>query len=116
MSDIFVETLLKQTAVYWEKLSVDRYGNPTYNEPVEIKCRWSDVVNELVDSKGTVVYSRARIMVDRDVTLGGVLLLDSLDSGMTADNVKDYDDASEIRVFQKVPDITSKKYVRTAYL
>ena len=116
MSDVFCGEFLEQVAVYWQKLLVDGYGNPTYYEPVEIKCRWMDVVNELIDNKGTVIFSKTKILVDRDVTLGGMLMLSELESGMTAETAKDYEGAFEIKVFQKTPDVECRTFVRIAYL
>ena len=116
MSDIFLEEFLNQTAVYWAKAGVDGYGHPTFSNPVEIKCRWEDTINEVVDASGTTVLSKTKVLVDRDVTVGGVLCLGDLDSGMSSENVEDYDDAYEIKVFGKIPDIDAQEFLRTAYL
>lgn len=116
MSDIFLEEFLNQTAVYWAKTGVDTYGHPTFSNPVEIKCRWEDTINEVVDASGTTVLSKTKVLVDRDVTIGGVLCLGELESGMTSLNVENYDNAYEIRVFGKVPDVEAQEFVRMAYL
>jgi len=116
MSDIFLEEFLNQTAVYWAKAGVDDYGQPTFSEPIEIRCRWEDVINEVVDASGTTIVSKTKVLVDRNVTLGGALYLGELDSAMSAENVEDYSDAYEIKVFGKVPDVDAQEFMRVAYL
>ena len=116
MSDVFLEEFLNQTAVYWAKAGVDNYGNPTFSDPVEISCRWEDVINEVVDASGTTIISKTMVLVDRDVLVGSALRLGELDSAMTSENVEDYDDAYEIKVFGKVPDVDAEEFVRTVYL
>jgi hypothetical protein len=107
--------ILKMKAVYWEKDSIDNYGQPTYKTPVEIGCRWEEIMEEFVTAEGTREVSKAKIYVGDDMKTGGLLLLGELASGMTETNAKDYD-VFEIRAFYKIPDIRCKKYVRFVYL
>ena len=116
MSNVFLEEMLNQTAVLWVKTGVNSYGHPTFADPIQIVCRWEDTINEVVDASGTTMISRTRVFVDRDILVGSVLYLGELDSGMTAENVEDYGDAYEVKVFGKVPDIDAEEFVRVAYL
>ena len=116
MSDVFLEEFLNQAAVYWAKIGVDNYGNPTFSDPIEISCRWEDIINEVVDASGTTIISKTKVLVDRDVLVGGVLYLGELESAMTSENVEDYSDAYEIKVFGKVPNIDADEFVRIVYL
>ena len=110
--------MLKQTAVWWPLTSVgfDDYGQPIPSTPVEIKVRWEDVGEEFLDVRGTIQMSRARVYVDRDVELGGVLMLGELDSGVDEANPKENDNAWEIRRVEKLPNLRNTEYLRTCYL
>jgi len=113
-----LKKMLKQKAVYWElsTLEFDDYGQPILSSPVEIDCRWEDIGEEFLDKKGTLQLSRARVYVDRDVEIGGVLMLGELGSGVDEDNPKENDNAWEIRRFEKLPTLKATKFLRTVYL
>ncbi len=118
-----ITKMRKQTAVYWAPGSeesggadFDEYGKPLYASPVEIDCRWEDVAEEFIDAKGTLATSRAIVYVDRDVRVGGVLMLGTLETGMDLDDAKQNEGAWEIRRFDKLPNLKATEYLRTAYL
>ncbi len=113
-----IKRMRKQKAVWWPLAAVeyDNYGQPVATTPVEIKVRWEDVSEEFLDAKGTVQLSRARVFVDRDVEVGGVLMLGELDSGVDENNPKENDNAWEIRRVEKLPNLRNTEYLRTCYL
>jgi len=110
--------MLKQKAVYWQlsALEFDDYGQPIPSTPVEIKCRWEDVGEEFLDGTGTIQLSRAKVYVDRDVEVGGILMLGELDSGVDESNPKENENAWEIRRFEKLPTLKATQFLRTCYL
>ena len=110
--------MLKQKAGYWEltSLGFDNYGQPIPSTPVEIDCRWEDVGEEFIDDKGTTQLSIARVYVDRDMEVGGVLMLGELSSGVDEDNPKENENAWEIRRFEKLPTLKATQFLRTVYL
>lgn len=105
-------------AVYWAPADVphDDYGKPAYSEPIEIKCRWEEIAEEFLDTQGERQVSKAKIYVDRDVKIGGVLLSGTLDSDVDEDSPKQNEGAWEIRGFSKLPNLKVTEYVRLAYL
>ena len=114
-----ITKMLKQTAVYWElsSLEFDNYGQPIPITPIEIKVRWEDIGEQFLDENGTMQLSRAKVFVDRDVDVGGVLMLGELDSGvMDLDDIKENDNAWEIRRFEKLPTLNAKQFLRTVFL
>jgi len=102
--------MLKQKAVYWAPTGFDASGKPEYGSPVEINCRWEDVAKEFIGTDGTTQISRSIVYTDRDVLLGGVLLQGELDSG------SDVNDGTEIKGFDKIPNLRVTEYARMAYL
>ncbi len=113
-----ITKMLKQVAVYWQlsSLEFDNYGQPIPTSPVEIKVRWEDVGEQFLDEKGTMQLSRAKVFVDRDVEVGGVLMLGGLESYTDEDNPKENENAWEIRRFEKLPTLSAKQFLRTVYL
>ena len=106
---------MKQKAVYWAPLEPDAYGKPTYDDPIEIDCRWEDVQEEFVNPEGDREVSRSKLIVDRDLELKGMMKLGELDSN-TEDDPKQEDDAWEIRLFMKTPNFKGTKFLREVYL
>lgn len=66
--------MLTEDATYWAPGPADRFGKATYSAPVGIKCWWYDVSEQFVDVQGRVQISLARVWVNTDLLLEGVLL------------------------------------------
>ncbi len=118
-----ITRMLKQTAVWWPLASMessgsdyDNYGQPIVTDPVEIDVRWEDVSEEFLDKDGVVQLSRARVYVDRDVEVGGVLMLGELTDITDATTPKENENAWEIRRVEKLPNLRNTEYLRTCYL
>ena len=119
-----ISRMRKQTAVYWALLGADSagvvdyddYGQPQYTDPVEIACRWEEVTVEFLDAQGTRQISNASVYVDRDVDLGGVLMLGELTDITDDDIPKENDNAWEIRRYEKMPNLRNTEFLRTVYL
>lgn len=107
---------MKQTAVYWEASGVSDHGQPTYEAPVQIDCRWEGVTEEFIDSDGDRVLSRARLIVDRDIAMKSVLWLGVLVDVVDENDPRENDDAWEVRQFRKTPNKGAKKFHREVYL
>jgi len=122
----FLKGVYKQTAVYWAVTGRDGEGGFTYADPVEIKCRWEDMRQVVVDNKGNEVTSRAQVFVLQDLTEEGMLYLGTLDdlydlnsesSAGGLDSPVDIAGAYIIKRFQKIPALGSKtEFLRKAYL
>ena len=118
----FIARLCVQTAVYWGNPTGDGYGGKTFADPVEISCRWEDIVeniNRVGARLGEEIVSMAQVYVTTDVEEQGYLFLgtlDDLDSDEEADPttiVKAY----MINRFDKIPVLRSTtEFLRKAYL
>ncbi len=121
---------LKQKAVYWGNPQNDGYGGFTYDDPIEIDCRWEDAtqVFDANDDKGTKFISRAVVYVNRDIDYLGRIYLGTLlslqdylesSSGTYIDpnSIEDVGVAHIVRRFEKIPELgSSSKFIRIAYL
>lgn len=116
MSDVFWAEMLAQTATYWPPATPDIHGRPTWGAGVEISARWEDRAEEFLDAQGEEAISRARVFVDQDVEVGGVLLLSALADVGSPSDPKANAGAWEIRATQKIPTLEADEWVRTATL
>ena len=106
-------------AVYWGNPVNDGEGGFTFDDPVEIACRWEETIQVTTDNKGNEVTSRAVIYITQDVDEEGMLYLgtlDNLDSGQEEDP-KTIQGAWIIKRFVKTPALNSSTaFLRKAYL
>lgn len=68
----------KQSAVYWGNPVKDGEGGFTFDDPVEIVCRWEEMNQIVSDSKGNELTSRAVVYLLQDVDEEGYLYLGDL--------------------------------------
>lgn len=118
-----IKRMRKQDAVYWALAGeesggkdFDKYGQPVVTEPVAIKCRWDGKTEEFIDAKGTRLFSHAIVFVDRDVDVGGVLMLGTIADITNADVPKENANAWEIKRFDKIGNLRATEFLLKAYL
>jgi hypothetical protein len=114
-----------QTAVYWGNPVNDGYGGFTFDDPVEIDCRWENI-NEVnlgwfsTGFPGNILLSKSSVMVTQDLDLQGYLYLGSLsdfDSAEDISNPIDVTGAYQIHRFDKIPMVRkTNEFVRIAWL
>ena len=121
-----ISKMLKQHCVYWGSPVADGYGGFTYADAVQLSCRWEDMEQVILDSKGETITSRALVFLSQDVEVDGMLfkgtledLYDSDASDSSAGAVSDprtIDGAYFIKRFQKTPSVDGVGLLRKAYL
>ena len=114
----FIERILKyDTAVYWATRGKNQFGQPIYELPTEIGCRWQEEAQVVRDQSGQEHIFSAKVFVGIDVDLDAKLWhgkLKDLDSSKPPNQPPD--DALVIKKFDKIPNIRNTKVVRTVYL
>lgn len=121
---------LKQTCVYWANPVEDGYGKQTFDDPVELACRWEDkqqIIGTITGNQiiGFQNMSRAIVYLGQDVDVDGMLMLGTLDdlTESSGDSSGEYydpqqrDDTYIIKRFEKTPALHSTtEFIRIAYL
>ena len=112
----------KQTCVYWDLahtetggLAYDDHGQPQYTDPVELACRWQDVITEFVDAAGTQQISKSKVFVD-GCCVGGVLMLGELTGITDATYPLNNSGAHEIKRYDSIPNLRNTVTYYIAYL
>lgn len=106
----------KQMAVYWAPAGKDVYGGISFNNPVEVKCRWEDKQQLVKDNDGNEILSNAQVFVLKDLQEQGYLFLGRL-TDLTNTDPREVNEAWEIKKKDKSPAMDSvRKFVKVVYL
>jgi hypothetical protein len=115
----------KQTAVYWQRDDADRFGQPTYLDPIEVACRWDDSHETFLDTQGDKQVSNAMVIVaftaaqetaGAELKPQGVLMLGELTDVQDGVDPLQHPGAYEIRKTESNPNRRVSEYLRTAIL
>lgn len=112
-----ITKMLVQDAVYWGPSGgSDVFGKPTPASPISIKCRWTDIIEEILLPDGRTYTSQSKVYVDRDLLLGGVLCQGKL--AALVDPVTPFNNpgAVEIKKLGKLPTLKGDQFLRTVWL
>jgi hypothetical protein len=110
-----------QTCVYWGNPVEDGYGTKTYDDPVELLCRWEQKqqLTRGLDRMGNTFEYIYVAYVLQDLDVEGVLYLGTLAS-LTAQEIATpsiNDQACVIKQFEKIPALYSTtEFERKAYM
>jgi len=117
----------KETCVYWGNPANDGEGGKTFDDPVELYCRWEELNQVVTDNKGAMTTSRAVVYLLQDVDEEGMLYLGTLESlyddyatessASVVDNPIEIEGAYVIKRFEKLPVLGSTtEFTRRVYL
>lgn len=108
-----ITRMRKQTAVYWKPLGSGEDGRPTFEAPIEVKCRWDDRMESYLDRSGNQRISNSVIYPDRVLLLDGYLWLGELvDAPVDPTTLFD---ARRIERFDQTPNLRNTETLYTAY-
>jgi hypothetical protein len=107
---------LNQTAVYWARNGFNSEGAPSFDDPVEVDCRWEDRAERFLSPSGEELISSAVVMVSRDMDAGDYLFLGDLDDLDSSQDALTQDGAWPVRAFGKIPGIKATDFQRVAWL
>jgi hypothetical protein len=108
-----------QTCVYWGNPVKTTFGF-TFDDPVEIKCRWEDVTEIDIKITGNIALSKGSVLVTQDLDRFGYLYLgtlDDFDSSVDLEKPINIPNANIIHRFDKIPMVMkTDEFVRIAWL
>lgn len=112
--------MLRQTVTYWETDSTDVFGNTSWDAGVEIKARWEEQAEDVLNADGENVVSRAVVYVDgeQDIVVDGVMFL-GLKSELTAAQIPDPDkvaNAYRIIAIRESPGLRNRRSLKKLWL
>ena len=113
MNNRIAKARLKQKAVYWGSPVPNGYGGINYASPVEINCRWVDKQERFVGMNNIEHVSKAVVVVDTNVVLGGRLALMEL-ADLNSSQLPEDEVTYEIKGILKSPDYKGTIFMRKA--
>ncbi len=100
------------TAVYWEKVGVDRYNNVTVRDGVDIKVRWVWTKGEALDPEGKRISIDATVILAQDVSVGDQLWLGDLEDWYGTGSGGDDTEVMEIVSIERTEDLKGRNVYR----
>jgi hypothetical protein len=108
---------LNRKAVYWAPAPPNRYGHQTYAPAVEIRCRWDASSESFVDPSGDTKLSSAKVMVEDELELDGILWKGTIPDAKDLTNPMANDGAFAIKKIEEVDEPRRAKVLyRMVYL
>lgn len=115
----FLKKICVQDCVYWGDPVYDGFGNRTFSTIKEMKCRWEETSEVIINRFGKEVMARSRILVTEDIMEEGYMYLGKL-SDLDSNQINkpmEVPRAFIIQKYTKMPIIKSNKiFVITVYL
>jgi len=113
-----IESMLKQTAVYWGGPVERGAAGKTFADAIDVPVRWESKHETFTDANGDEQQSSSVVYCATTLTIGGYLYLGTLDDLSSGDEVDpmNLDGAWEIRGRFDTPDARAKKTVRKHWL
>jgi hypothetical protein len=69
-----ITRMRRQTCVYWEIIpGFDKFGKQQVAAPVELACRWEDVLSEYTNEQGTRQVAACKVFVPLQIPLGSYI-------------------------------------------
>lgn len=110
-----ITSMRRQTAVYWKRLTPNKFGQYSYDEPVQVDCRWDDAGREYRDKEGEKNVSTAVAYPDQVMFIGDRMMKGDLDSFTPLDPTG-LMEAHEVVGFDQNPNFRNTETLLTAYL
>lgn len=105
-----------QKAVLWERTGYDRTGQPTVTaSPVELDVRWDETFRQVPSRDRTPTTIEAVAVVTRDIPIGSLMWLGSLDDLPGTDHTPS-SDVMEVHSYNGVPDLKNRVTYREVNL
>jgi len=109
-----------QTACYWGNPEPDGFGGYTFDDPVEVKVRWTVKQEKFLSSQGVgngveEILSRVTVLSETDFDMNGRMALESL-VDLSSGQLPETEGALTIMGFEKIPTKDATQFLRKAYL
>jgi len=106
--------------VYWGNPQPDGKGHFTFDDPIQIRGRWSEHGELFATAAGKQEMSKGSALVDRDLDMDGYLYHGTLDDLDTLDSTRSpYNNTDliwQIRAFRKVFSVSGGDVVRKVWM
>ncbi len=113
----------RQKCVWWQRERDDfgqplndKFGKPKFKEPVQLKCRWDDAVEQITNAAGEVVTCQSKVYPEKEMSIGDRLWKGTLVDARKGQRVPDSKDVYPVIRFDINPNLKASESLNTAYL
>lgn len=107
-----ISKVQRDTLTYWAYAGADRYGEPTYANPIQMKCRWDDCRKQVFMEDGSPVFTKIELITAKPLAVKGMVRKGKLTGQEHQANPRTLSDTHEIIQTDITPMFTN----RTIYL
>ena len=109
-----------QTACYWGNPIPDGFGGYAFDDPIEVKVRWTVKQEKFLSSQGVgngveEFLSHVTVLSETDFDMNGRMALEYL-TDLDSEQLPETVGALTIMGFEKIPTKDAKQFLRKAYL
>ena len=105
----------KQTLTYWAYTGSDRYGQPTYGPPVQMTCRWDEMIKQVFSSDGSPVFSSIELITRVRLAPKGLVRIGRIPTGGTTPAPRTYVDVYEVIATSFTPNLRNTETLYEAW-
>lgn len=96
----------KEVLTYWAPMEeTNEYGEPQFEAPVQMSCRWDDKTQEIIQQDGTVVHGKVQLITQEKLKVGGIVIRKSLEEITYMADPRTNPEAYKVMVVMETPTI-----------
>ena len=117
-----ITRMRKQVCMYWGAPTPDGFGNNTFDDAVEVDCRWDDTQQKFVAPSKEELVSRSVVYPELVFEVGGYAWLgtrgelEAAGYSVSSNPITEVAGAREVRGFDKIPNLRNTETLHIAYL
>ena len=96
----------REYLTYWKPMDeTNEYGEPQFHPPVEMKCRFDDKIQEIIQADGTVVHGKVQLITESKLAVGGIVVRGKLETVTYMVDPRSNPEAYKVMVVMETPTI-----------
>lgn len=107
----FIKSVCTQDAIYWEFEGVDRHGQSTFANPIDMKCRWDEKTEVIISFAGKEFVADAELLIVNDVKEESMIMLGEVADLPADTSPNNQDDAFIIKRAHRFPLFKGTEFV-----
>jgi hypothetical protein len=111
-----IQACQRDTLIYWAYIGADRYGQPQYAAPIQLRCRWDDAVKQVFTDEGSPVFSKIELITQIRLKPKDLVKKGRVNGSLNLDDPKANPDTHEVIMSSETPMIRNRSvYLYEAY-
>lgn len=99
----------REVLTYWAPLDPENpsneYGETVFAPAIEMRCRWDDKIQEIIQADGTTVHGKVQLITEQKLAVGGIVIRKPLDEVTYMADPRTNPEAYKVMVVMETPTI-----------